>query len=588
LEVTFVKLSRTARRVSAVIGTIAVAMTMTVSGTAAAGGGSHPKPVPPKPIAIRVLSVNDFHGNLQPPAGSSGRITLSDGTTTVDAGGAAYLATAVKTARSEVKNSVLVAAGDLIGASPLASALFHDEPTIDFFNYLHLQASAVGNHEFDEGFAELKRMQTGGCHPVDGCVFEPKFRGADFPYLGSNVYYSKNNLPAMQPFTVRIVGGVPIAIIGATLEGVPDVVTPTAIAGLKFGDEAAAINRSSKLLSLLGIKVQIVVMHQGDNIGSGPGHGPNDCAADVTGPASEIAKKVSPAVDAIFTGHSHQGYNCVRPDPAGNPRPVTQGSSFGRLLTVADLLIDPKTHDVIRSATHVDNRIVVRTVTPDAGAQAIVDKAVAESAPIANQQVGTITADITRTPAANGSGETALGNLIADAQLEATTGNGAVVAITNIGGIRTDLTYAGSTAGEGDGVVTYGEAFAVQPFSNIMQTITLTGADLDTVLEQQYSGVNAASPKPLQISKSLSYTLTPANPAGGKISNITINGTPVDPNAGYRVSVNNFLAAGGDGFAAFTNGTDLTGGPVDLDAFTAYLTAHSPISPPALDRVVVA
>jgi len=470
----------------------------------------------------------------------------------------------------------------------LASALFHDEPTIDFFNYLDLQASAVGNHEFDEGFAELKRMQTGGCHPVDRCQFEPTFSGANFPYLGSNVYYEATNEPAMEPFTVRIIGGVRVAIIGATLEALPDVVTPTAIAGLKFGDEAEAINRTSDMLSHIGIKVQIVVMHQGDNIGSGPGHGPNDCAADVTGPASEIAAKVSPAVDAIFTGHSHQGYNCVRPDPAGNPRPVTQGSSFGRLLTVADFSIDRKTHDVIRSATHVENRIAVQTVTPDAGAQAIVDKAVAKSAPIANQRVGTITADITRAPAANGSGETRLGDLIADAQLEATTGNGAVVAITNIGGIRTDLTYAGSPAGEGDGVVTYGEAFAVQPFSNIMQTITLTGADLDAVLEQQYSGVNAAAPKPLQISKSLHYTLTPGNAAGDKVSDITINGTPVAPATGYRVSVNNFLAAGGDGFAAFTNGTGLQGGPVDLDAFTAYLTAHSPISPPALDRVAVA
>jgi 5'-nucleotidase len=590
LEVADVKLSRTARRMVAVIATTVVA-TMTVTGTAAAGGGGghggghHPKPPAPKPTAVRILSVNDFHGNLEPPTGSSGTITLSDGTTKVLAGGAAYLATAVKAARSEVRNSMLVAAGDLIGASPLASALFHDEPTIDFFNYLKLQASAVGNHEFDEGFAELKRMQTGGCHPVDGCQFEPTFRGADFPYLGSNVYYEKNNRLAMKPFTVRIVGGVPIGIIGATLEGVPDVVTPTAIAGLKFGDEAAAINRTSKLLSRVGIKVQIVVMHQGDNVGTGPGHGPNDCA-DVTGPASDIAEKVSPAVDAIFTGHSHLGYNCMRPDPAGNLRPVTQGSSFGRLLTVADFSIDPRTHDVIRSATKVENRIVVRSVTPDAGAQAIVDSAVTKSAPIANRQVGTITTDITR--AAGASGESALGDVIADAQLAATTGNGAVVAITNPGGIRTDLTYASSPAGEGDGVVTYGEAFAVQPFSNIMQTITLTGADLDAVLEQQYSGANQTVAKVLQISASMHYTLTPANAPGDKISNITINGVAVDPAAGYRVSVNNFLAAGGDGFGAFTNGTDLTGGPVDVDAFTAYLTAHSPVAPPPLDRITVA
>lgn len=570
------------RRVTAVAA--AVALTTTVTGTTQA---ATPGQNVPKPFDVRIMSVNDFHGNLQPPSGSSGRITLSDGTT-VNAGGAAYLATAVKTARSEVKNSLLVAAGDLIGASPLASALFHDEPTIDLFNYLGLRASAAGNHEFDEGFAELQRMQDGGCHPVDGCQFEPTFGGADFPYLGANVYRAGTDQPALQPFNIRVVNGVRVGIIGAPLEGVPDVVTPTAIEGLRFGDETEAINRTSALLSKVNVNFQIVVLHQGDNIGSGPGHGPNDCAADVTGPASEIAKKVTPAVDAIFTGHSHTGYNCMRPDPAGNLRPVTQGSSFGRLLTVADFKIDPRTKDAIRSATTVENRIVVRTVEPDAGAQAIVDRAVTESAPIANQRVGTITADITRAGAPSGSGESALGDLIADAQLEATTGNGAVVAITNPGGIRTDLTYASSTAGEGDGVVTYGEAFAVQPFSNIMQTITLKGADLDAVLEQQYTGVNAAAPRVLQISSSMRYTLTPSNAPGDKISGITINGVAVDPAAGYRVSVNNFLAAGGDGFSVFTNGTDLTGGPVDLDAFTAFLTAHSPISPPTLDRITVA
>src|SRR4051794_30996652 len=269
-EVLFMKLSHPGRRIGAVVAIIALAMALSGAATA---GGRHPKPHHvPEPIHVRVLSVNDFHGNLQPPAGSSGRITLSDGKTTVDAGGAAYLATAVKTARSEVKNSLFVAAGDLIGASPLASALFHDEPTIDLFNYLQLQASAVGNHEFDEGFAELKRMQTGGCHPVDGCQFEPTFSGADFPYLGSNVYDEASGRPAMQPFSIRIIGGVRVAIIGATLQALPDVVTPSAIAGLEFGDEAAAINRTSHLLSHVGIKVQIVVMHQGDNIGSGPGH----------------------------------------------------------------------------------------------------------------------------------------------------------------------------------------------------------------------------------------------------------------------------------------------------------------------------
>jgi 5'-nucleotidase len=578
--------TRPSRRVGLALAAGALGVTAGLAGAATATA-SPPTAQGPKPVQIRLMSVNDFHGNLQPPAGSSGRVTLSDGTTTVNAGGAAYVATAVKQARSEVANSALVAAGDLIGASPLASALFHDEPTIDFFNYLGLTASAVGNHEFDEGFAELQRMQDGGCHPVDGCLYEPTFGGSDFPFLGSNVYDADTGDGVMQPYAVENFNGVKVGIIGATLKGVPDVVLPSAIEGLQFGDEAEAINRTSRMLARNNIHAQVVVMHQGDSItASGPGHGPNDCN-DVSGEASTIAAEVAPEVDAIFTGHSHLGYNCLRPDPAGNLRPVTQGSSFGRLLTVLDLQVDRRTQDVIRSKTVAENRIVTRDVA-DAGAQAIVDKAVAESAPIANQQVGTITADIVR--AGNATGESPLGDVIADGQLEATQENGAVVAMTNPGGIRTDLTYAGSLNGEGDGVVTYGEAFAVQPFSNIMQTITLTGAQLDAVLEQQWQLNTDGTEflRTLQISSSLHYTMTPSNPKGDRVSGITINGTPVDPATGYRVSVNNFLASGGDGFSVFTQGTNLVGGPVDLDAFTAYLGAHSPVAPPALDRITLA
>ncbi len=549
----------------------AAALATTAVTTAPASAGQRPDPT----TDVRIIGFNDLHGNLEPPAGSSGRVRQSDGTT-VDAGGAAYLATHVKQLRAQVRNSFVVSAGDNIGASPLTSALFHDEPTIDFLNMLGVNGSVVGNHEFDEGYRELQRIQNGGCHPTDGCQFEKTFSGAKFPFLGSNVYFT-NGLPALLPFTVKFEGGVPIGVIGATLKDLPSVVTPEAIKGLKFGDEVEAINRTANLLDFFGVKSQIVLLHQGDSTEL---EGPNDCKV-LPGPATAIAKAVTPKVDAIFTGHSHQQYNCVINDPAGQPRPVIQGASFGRLLSVVDLKISLKTRDVVRSQTKAFNEIVTRTVTPDPAVAALVADAVAKSGPIANKQIGTITQDLKA--AGNAAGESALGDVIADAQLAGTQSNSAVIAMTNPGGIRADLNYASSPAGEGNGVVTYGEAFTVQPFSNIMQTITLTGANLKNVLEQQWApGVN---PKFLQISSSLHYSWSASAPQGSRVSNITVNGTPVDPAASYRVSVNNFLAAGGDGFTEFTKGTGLAGGPVDLDALVAYLGAHPNLAPPAADRI---
>ena len=390
--------------------------------------------------------------------------------------------------------------------------------------------------------------------------------------------FFSNGFPAVLPFTVKVEGGIPIGIIGITLHDLPSVVTPAAVQGLKFGDEVQAIDRTANLLDRLGIKTLIVTMHQGDgSLGGGP-----DTCNLAPGIAQTIATTATPKVDAFFTGHSHQQYNCSVNDPAGNPRPVIQGLSFGRLLSVIDVRIDRKTRDVIRSSTVAQNVIVTRDVTPDPVVQKVVDDAVALSAPIANQRVGSIITDITRT--APVSGEQPLGDVIADAQLAATTANGAQIAITNPGGIRKDLQYASSTAGEGDGVVTYGEAFAVQPFSNIMQTITLTGAQLKAVLEQQWL---PAVPRILQISASLHYSQDLSQAVGERVSNITVDGVAVDPAGSYRVSVNNFLAAGGDGFTVFAQGTDLAGGPIDLDAFTAYLTAHPNLAPPPADRVTV-
>ena len=358
----------------------------------------------------------------------------------------------------------------------------------------------------------------------------------EVPFLGANVFFS-NGFPAVLPFTVKFEGGIPIGIIGITLHDLPSVVTPAAVQGLRFGDEVQAIDRTANLLDRLGIKTLIVTMHQGDGTLGG---GPHACNV-APGIAQTIATTATPKVDAFFTGHSHQQYNCSVNDPAGNPRPVIQGLSFGRLLSVIDIKIDKKTRDVIRSATVADNVIVTRDVTQDPVVKKLVDDAVTKSAPIADTPVGSITADLVR--AAPPSGEQPLGDVIADAQLAATISNDAQIAITNPGGIRADLVVAPSGA-EGSGVVTYGEAFAVRPFSNIMQTITLTGAQLKAVLEQQWQPTGT---KILQISASLHYSQELSQPVGSRVSNITVNGDAMDPALSYRVSVNNFLVAGGDG-----------------------------------------
>lgn len=561
--------ARGARRIGALAAAALVATTLVAP---AADAAPRSAPAKPKTISVRVMSFNDLHGNIAPPTGSSARVAIGGGKSLEDNGGAAYLATHVKQLQYGQKYSMLLSTGDSIGASPLASALFHDEPTIEVMNAMGVSASVVGNHEFDEGLAELRRIQLGGCHGTDGCQFRTSYEGADFPFLGANVTFASGK-PALMPFSIQKRGGVKIGVIGVTLKDLPDVVTPAAVAGLTFGSEVPAINRTSKLLQRMGVKSQVVLMHQGDET-TGTGS-PNSCSLGEETLARQIAQRSTARVDAFFAGHTHQAENCTVIDPSGKPRPLIQGLSFGRLISTVDLTINTRTKDVIRSRTKATNIIVTRDVTPDAKVQAIVDRAVAKAAPLADRQVGSTT------EALLGRGSTApekpLGDVIADAQLAATTVNGAQVAITNPGGIRADLDA---------GPVTYGEAFTVQPFANIMQTITLTGAQLDAVLEQQQKTADA-TPTWLQVSSTLHYTWSTSAAPGSKVSGLTVGGTAVSPTASYRVSVNNFLAAGGDGFTVFADGTGLTGGPIDLDALVDYLGTHPNLSAPPADRITV-
>ncbi|MEU9120187.1 bifunctional metallophosphatase/5'-nucleotidase [Streptomyces sp. NPDC048506] len=593
---------RTARRLT--MGAAALAAAVGITATALPAGAETGRPDRSgRTVDVQLLSFNDFHGNLEPPQGSSGTVEelQPDGTKkTVPAGGVEYLAQSLRTARKGHPYSITAAAGDLVGASPLLSGLFHDEPTIEAMNKLGLDVTSVGNHEFDEGRAELTRLQKGGCHPKDGCYEDgKKFRGADFPYLTANVTDEKTGKPLLKPYSVWQHKGVKIGFIGVTLEGTPDIVNADGVKGLKFHDEVETINKYAKVLNKQGVKAIVALIHEGGQPAStsynydcdspGPGDG-------ISGPITEIAKHVTPQVDALVTGHTHQAYTCTIPDPSGRPRTVTSAASYGKLYTDTTLTYDRRTHDIVRTSVKAPgavNHVVNRTQPKAADMTSLIARWNKLAAPVAGRTVGHISADIAGRGA--NAPEAPLGDVIADAQLEATKApdkGGAQLALMNPGGIRSDLAFKASGS-EGDGVVTYGEAFTVQPFTNMMNVVDLTGAQLLTALQQQVSGPNEASPKILQVSDGLTYTLDMTKTGAARVitDSVKLNGAPLDPAKTYRVAMNEFLAGGGDGFPAFKGATNKYVGASDLDAFTAYLTAHSsatgPLDPPKADRITI-
>jgi 5'-nucleotidase len=514
-----------------------------------------------KSVDVQLLSINDFHGNLAPP----GTITLPGGTR-VPVGGAEYLATHVKQLTAQnPRRTLFVSGGDNIGASPLVSGLFHDEPTIESLSKMGLDLSTVGNHEFDEGAAELLRMQNGGCHPVDGCQDGDGFAGARFRYLSANVVRQDTGRTLFAPYAIKRLGGVKVGFIGVVLEDTPTIVTPAGVAGLTFLDEADAINRYVPELRRRGVRAIVVLSHQGDSVSLG---GENDCLNPI-GPLADIISRTSDEVDLWLTGHTHQLYNCVI---AG--KRATSASSFGRAITDATLTIDRRTDQVTNVAA--TNELVTQDVPKDPEQTALLNRYTELSAPIANRHVGNTATALTRTQ--NPAGESVLGDIIADSQLAATSApdkGGAVAAFMNPGGIRTDID---------PGEITFADVFAVQPFANDLVTLTVTGAQIDRLLEQQWDG-QGTSPKVLSPSQGVTYTWDNTGPLGDRVSNIVLGGTPVDAAASYRITVNSFLATGGDNFTILNEGTDRLVGVVDVEAFADYLTAHDPISPPPLSRI---
>lgn len=554
---------------------------------------------------VKILALNDLHGQLESP----GSFRANADSPLVPAGGVDYVAGYVAAARAANPNTVVVSAGDLIGASPLISALFHDEGTIETMNRAGLDFNAVGNHEFDDGKDELLRMQRGGCHPVDtanSCrgaeVGTPvPFEGAKFKFLAANVTHKGNGKTLFAPYGIKTfdVAGkkLKMAFIGMTLKETPQIVSPAGVKGLVFRDEAETVNALVPQLRAQGVEAIVVLIHQGGVQTAAPPVDINGCVGGLAdSPIKTIVSQLDGAVDLVITGHTHAAYNCQLPLATGRLVSVTSANTQGRVLTEIDVTLDAGTRDV--SQVVARNQVVDRSnpaVTPNAEVAAIVAAYKTIVAPIANRVIGSVATDVPNTKDA--ACNMPAGDLVADAQLAATAApefGGAVLALMNPGGVRNPgFTYAGSPVGEGDGNVTYGEAFAVQPFGNSLVTMTLTTQQIRDVLEQQFPNCfgQTSFARVMLPSKGLHYDWDHAQACGAKVRHLTLavagttetlveDGAVLNPTRAWRVTVNNFMADGGDAFTVLKGGTNRLGGAQDIDALERYLASFLSPNPP--------
>ncbi|MGA6203211.1 bifunctional metallophosphatase/5'-nucleotidase [Nocardia testacea] len=529
-------------------------------------GPGEPTPAPPSVIPlvstgdlpaaesgeVHLFGFNDLHGHLEPPEASNGLVGE------YTAGGAAYLATHLDRLRAAYPDSAVLSAGDNIGASPLVSSLFHDEPTVTFLNDAGVAASAVGNHELDHGVRELARLSEGGC-AADGCSPGAPFEGAEFDFLAANLTNARGELPPqVRPWTMIEVGGHKIGVVGTVTPDTVNLVFPEGIRGYTFGDQADAINEYVPAMKQAGAETVVALVHNGGAQGTPAESTDYNGCADIGPEVPDLAARTDPAVQVLFTAHSHQSYICEF-----DGKVVTQGASYGRLITDVTLrFADGKV-----SASAV-NRVVTRDVEPDPWVIGLIDFYSGRAAPRAERVVGTATTPLPRTGA---TGESPLGAVIADAMLEVTGGPArAVAAFMNPGGVRADID---------PGPITYGAIHETQPFGNQVVTVTLTGRQILDLLEQQWD--NESKPAILSVA-GISYAYDDSAAPGKKVvdDSVRIGGQPVNEVATYRVSTNNFLAAGGDGFTVFTRGTDTTVGPTDLDALETYLRERGPVAAP--------
>ncbi len=563
---------------------------------------------PTAPFSVKLIGFNDYHGNLQSPGSFAPNLAVPSAQR-VPVGGAEYIAAHVNKLKAQNRNHVVAGAGDMIGATPLISSLFHDEPSVETLNRIGLEFNAVGNHEFDKGSATLLRLQRGGCK-MDGNQVDANscqgakvgtpvpFEGARFQWLSANVVVSATGQTLLPAYGVKHFNGVPVAFIGMTLKDTPAIVVPTGVAGLEFRDEAATVNALVPKLHAEGIEAIVVLVHEG-GVQQAPQQDINACEGNLAGsPIARIVGQLDDAVDVVLSGHTHAAYNCRLPNAKGRAIPVSSANAFGRVLSDIDLTLDPASRDVV--SVQVTNRLVDRsdpTVTADATVLSVVQGYDALVAPRAAVVIGAIASELPNNasdPACN----MPAGALVADAQLAATAApafGGAAIAFMNRGGVRTPgFTYK-QRAGEGDGNVTYGEAFTAQPFGNSLVTLTLSAQDLKDVLEQQFAGCRGQLPTATRLmlpSAGFKYRWDGSKACDARIHSVTLTrdgrtellvdaaGKVLEPAREYRVTVNSFMASGGDGFSTFLNGKAPLGGALDIDALVDYMARFKAPNPP--------
>jgi len=599
-----------------VVAAVAAALALVVAATPSSAASAKPKHHKKRLAHIQLLTINDFHGYLE----SGGKLTTgyqhnADGSpkldsfghpvpNTVEAGGAAYLAANLARARKGHRYTITAAAGDLIGASPMISSAFHDEPTVNALDDLGLAVSSVGNHEFDEGASQLLRMKRGGCLAdgtgvayQDSCPSGHKYRGSTYRYLAANVVLPTGQTLFPSYWIKHFGHGIKIAFIGMTLKGTPALVPPGGIAGLQFRDEVATANALVPQIKKQGVQSIVVLLHQGGvpdyrvstktpSKAAPPYNFRCDSKQGLTpdSPVVAITKLLNPAIDLVVSGHTHQPYVCNVRDRLGRSRLVTSASSYGRAFTDIRLTYNLRTHDIVRSKVTATNRIVTRSIKPDARVAALVRQYRALLAPIASKVIGTIAVPLPNS--ASSTGEMQLGDLVADSLANDPTAAGGGtpdVAFMNRRGIRAGFAQAGN--------VTFGRAFIVKPPNTSLVSMSMTGQQIIDLLNQQWSGPNVGKHrKTLQVSDGFSYRwqATTAGPVLDEAS-VRINGAPLVKTQTYRVVANNFLSDGGDGFAAFASATAKIVGALDLDAFVGYLQSYTtnigPWAPPTTPRI---
>lgn len=551
--------------------------------------------------SINILAFNDFHSNLEPPKRF---IEAEDPTDTnksvrIPVGGVSYFADAINKLRAQYPNNAVVSAGDLISASPLTSSLFLDEPTIETMNEIKIDFNAVGNHEFDRGTDELRRLQNGGCQQyttTKPCQINKDFAGAKFNFLAANVSLKADPKRTLFPaYKIKRYGNIPVAFIGLTLEATPTIVSAAGIKDVDFHDEAETVNSLIPELKKQGVEAIVVVVHEG--VAPSTKFNAKTCAG-LSGPLTGILDRLDTAVDVVVSGHTHQSYICdystLNPQ---KPFLLTSAGQYGTAITNIKLELDGKTGDVIKKdaqqvpiqseaytsgTTTVNLTNLYEKFNKTPSIEAILDKYRQAVTTISARIVGTTTTVINRNAAE--SGETALGNLIADAQQAAAltaSNQGSDFTLMNPGGVRADLQTNSNNQ------ITFGDVFAVQPFGNSIVTLSLTGQQIRELLEQQWSGANADRPRILQPSKELSYAYKKDATAVPRATQIMISGQALMDSKSYRVTVNSFIADGGDNFTVLTKGTNRVGGGQDIDALEKYINQNSPVQAPETNRIKV-